>query len=953
MTISSQTIRNDYTGNGSTTVFPYTFRILAASELKVVVRDDNDVETTKVLNTDYTVSGVGTASGGNVTFMTAPVSGYVITIISNAPYTQTTDIRNQGSFFPSVHEDAFDKIVRRVQQLREKLTRAFQLPESVSASNVDTTLPVPAANKVVAWNENADALVNVDAESLATIVASGNIRVDTFSGDGADTTFTLTSNGGSANNLQVFIDGVHQKPSTDYTLSGTLVTFTTAPPIGTNNIVIRYGSVVEVGIPPDGSVTYAKLAVDLQAVASVSDLLGLVGAADGQCVELTSYYSGLGKGGGRIEWDSSSTATHDGGKVFKPTSVTAAGRWLRLVKNGVMSLSDWGCVLDDSTDDAAAFQAALDSVGDTSLHQRSGLHLVLDGPMVIKSTVTSRRKSIRISASGWGRREDTNPNRPYIRWDGAAGGTPMLKVQDITNFNISGVRFIGKSTAKPSAALNFNESNDSIANTGNCFENIWIGGGLDNADDAEQFTVGLLLDGALNANNSEFLGRNLYMYKCGTGMHVGRQQNVNIKIDGFYPQQCTSSGLSNCGQVQLSNVSCYLNAKDFFSPATDDGGTPIVPRYTITGYLSESSARMLETLSSCNFLVQSGTFQITSSLNADGKLVKAEGNTGVSFSLRDFWFLPASAPPTPAYLSMSPTNTGYRTIHLHNVNGWGNLAGGTNGMDLQVTGVTSRVYVDFTEDPQTTSFSPIRKAVNFIQGISGRQWDIKRHDIWNFTSLRLMDDFLGDVLADEWGSLVGTDPQCVAPAILADQPGGAMRMTTGDDAGGTMALNGVQFQSALNWDAEAGSLVFETRVKITNPAGMCLFLGFTDQVAALEMPIQASGVGDGITTNATDAVGVMFDNGMATDNWWFVGVANNVDAATQNSGFAPTGAYETWRIEIAGNVATFFRNGVSVGSAMTNDIRNKPVTPVVAAFSKGAGSATVTLDYVYVQQNRQ
>ena len=64
MTVSSTTTKVSYTGNGSTTVFAYTFKIFAEAEIKVYV--DNVLKT---LTTHYTLSGVGTASGGNVTFV--------------------------------------------------------------------------------------------------------------------------------------------------------------------------------------------------------------------------------------------------------------------------------------------------------------------------------------------------------------------------------------------------------------------------------------------------------------------------------------------------------------------------------------------------------------------------------------------------------------------------------------------------------------------------------------------------------------------------------------------------------------------------------------------------------------------------------------------------------------------------------------------------------------------
>jgi hypothetical protein len=51
----------------------------------------------------------------------------------------------------------------------------------------------------------------------------------TFTGDGSDTTFTLSDNGREANQIAVFVDRVRQISTTDYTVSGTTITFIRAP----------------------------------------------------------------------------------------------------------------------------------------------------------------------------------------------------------------------------------------------------------------------------------------------------------------------------------------------------------------------------------------------------------------------------------------------------------------------------------------------------------------------------------------------------------------------------------------------------------------------------------------------------------------------------------------------------------------------------------------------------
>lgn len=157
MTVSTQISREDYTGNGVTTVFPYRFRIFNENSLNVVRTDISGVETKLVLNTDYSVSGVRSYSGGNVTLTSNLPLNYKLSIVRQLPTVQETDIRNQGNFYPEVHEDVFDYLTMLIQQNDEALTRALLKPVGGShyydAKNLrivnlaDPLLPQDAATK--------------------------------------------------------------------------------------------------------------------------------------------------------------------------------------------------------------------------------------------------------------------------------------------------------------------------------------------------------------------------------------------------------------------------------------------------------------------------------------------------------------------------------------------------------------------------------------------------------------------------------------------------------------------------------------------------------------------------------------------------------------------------------------------------------------------------------------
>ncbi len=154
MTIPS-TLRKagPFTGNSSTTSFPFTFKVFTTEDLKVTVNDVNGAETVLVLDSDYTVAlnvDQESTPGGTVTY---PVSGsplatgLKLTITGNVSYEQGTDIPTGGDFNPTILENALDNLSMQIQQLDEAVSRAAIVP---------VTSPTDAAE----LNANIDLLAN-------------------------------------------------------------------------------------------------------------------------------------------------------------------------------------------------------------------------------------------------------------------------------------------------------------------------------------------------------------------------------------------------------------------------------------------------------------------------------------------------------------------------------------------------------------------------------------------------------------------------------------------------------------------------------------------------------------------------------------------------------------------------------------------------------------------------
>lgn len=128
MTVQTSTTVATGIGNGVTTVFPVGFKFNQAEDLIVNIVDDAEqTETLLTLDSNYTVQGAGEQNGGTVTLLNGPLpTGQSLITKRVVEVLQQTDLRNQGSFYAEVHEDAFDRSIMIDQQQQEELDRTLK-----------------------------------------------------------------------------------------------------------------------------------------------------------------------------------------------------------------------------------------------------------------------------------------------------------------------------------------------------------------------------------------------------------------------------------------------------------------------------------------------------------------------------------------------------------------------------------------------------------------------------------------------------------------------------------------------------------------------------------------------------------------------------------------------------------------------------------------------------------
>ena len=168
MTVSVQTPINTYYGNGSTKVFPYTFLINLAADLEVYLDD-------VLQTTGYSVSNVGTNSGGNVTFTAAPANNVVVKILRSTAISRATDYITAGPLDANTLDADIDRVVMMIQDLRRDIADPNGTVLDLTAVNaaiaqlrtdiINGTVTTQTADKVNIISYGADPSATNDSTS--------------------------------------------------------------------------------------------------------------------------------------------------------------------------------------------------------------------------------------------------------------------------------------------------------------------------------------------------------------------------------------------------------------------------------------------------------------------------------------------------------------------------------------------------------------------------------------------------------------------------------------------------------------------------------------------------------------------------------------------------------------------------------------------------------------------
>jgi len=230
------------------------------------------------------------------------------------------------------------------------------------------------------------------------------------------------------------------------------------------------------------------------------------------------------------------------------------------------------------------------------------------------------------------------------------------------------------------------------------------------------------------------------------------------------------------------------------------------------------------------------------------------------------------------------------------------------------------------------------------------------------TSAVVFEDFHGTwtatetLNADLWSTNKGSGANTAVATTVANSLNGEVTLTSSTADGATSAnaanITGIN----LGYKANQGGLAVEARLKIDDIVEAYVFVGFTDTIGTtVEHPIDFTDASNTLISDAANACGIVFSGDATTQQWCHGGVKAGTDTTAAFSGTAPVNAtYVTLRVEVsAAGAVQGFVDGVAIGAAVPAAVTiTTALTPAVVVSSTAAAATVMTLDYIWVKQDR-
>jgi len=201
-------------------------------------------------------SVISDGAGGSVSLGSVDLTGYatesyVDTAVANVSvdltgYATETYVNNTvanyltiSSFNTQISSYALTTDVNNALALKANTSSLAAVATSGNYNDLSNTPTIPSLTGYATETYVDNEIANISVEDISN---AQTFAVDNFSGDDSTVTFTLSIGVATSNAIIVVVDGVVQDPST-YGVNSTTLTFSEAPPTGTDNISVRFLSI--------------------------------------------------------------------------------------------------------------------------------------------------------------------------------------------------------------------------------------------------------------------------------------------------------------------------------------------------------------------------------------------------------------------------------------------------------------------------------------------------------------------------------------------------------------------------------------------------------------------------------------------------------------------------------------------------------------------------------------
>jgi hypothetical protein len=243
-----------YNGTGSVSPYAVPFPYLSKDHVEVRIGGVLQTSGYSWINS-ATLSFNAVAGVNNVDIRRNTPAGVPVVVFSDGSTLTDSDLNLEALQLLYIEQETADSVT-------DTNNRTVHFPEGEVTTSGELPIATARAQMVLGF----DALGNTTVLPMPASVGAGDLRWDTFVAGvdftaGTSTSVTLSRAPGTTSNVEVFFDGGFQGPDQIASLIGMVLTFTSPIPTGVQRVFVRSGTTLSQGIPANGSVTGASMAL--------------------------------------------------------------------------------------------------------------------------------------------------------------------------------------------------------------------------------------------------------------------------------------------------------------------------------------------------------------------------------------------------------------------------------------------------------------------------------------------------------------------------------------------------------------------------------------------------------------------------------------------------------------------------------------------------------------------